>query len=174
MKRINFKAAVVATMCALCTASFAQLGEIGVPEADSVSPKADARVKKALDNAGVKYQIDRDGDFVVVWKLDEGRSHLVFINSRTTKLENMELRKVWAPAFVVDEVSPNNMRALLELNTQYKVGAWGLKKQGGKYMAIFSLDVSANSAGSALKVFTKVMAITADEIEKTVTRADKY
>lgn len=173
MKRINFKAAVAAAMCVLCTASFAQLGEIGEAEADSASPKADVRVKKALDNAGVKYHIDGDGDFVVVWKLDEGRSHLVFINSRTTKLGNMELRAVWAPAFIVDEVSPNNMRALLELNSQYKVGAWGLKKQGGKYMAFFSLDVSANSAGSALKIFTNVIATTADGIEKTVTKADK-
>lgn len=157
--------------CVLCATSFAQLGEIG--EEDS-SSKADARVRRALENADVKYRIDKDGDYRVQWTLDEGRTHVVFINSNTTKLGSMELREVWAIAFVADEVSANNMRALLELNAKYKVGAWRMYKGRSGYQVSFCVTVSANCAGQALRTFSQVVASTADEIEKTVTKADKF
>ena len=160
-------------ICALCATSFAQLGEISTDEPAS-SPKADVRVRRALESAGVKYAIDKDGDYKVTWTLEEGRTHVVFVNSNTTRLGTMELRKVWAVSFVADEVSANNMRALLELNAKYKVGNWSLSKQNGGYIATFNVTVAANCAAQALRTFTQVVASTADEIENTVTRADRF
>ena len=168
----NVKMIVGMAICALSATSFAQLGEIGVEESSS---KADVRVRRALESADVKYSIDDDGDYKVQWSLDDGRSHVVFVNSKTSRLGSMELRKVWAVAFVADEVSANNLRALLELNGKYKVGAWNLiKRNDGQFVASFNIAVSANCAGQALRTFTQVVASTADEIEKTVTKADKF
>ena len=158
-------------ICALCAATFAQLGEIGVEESSS---KADPRVRRALESAGVKYAVDEDGDYKVSWSLEGGRTHMTFVNSNTSRFGSMELREVWAVAFVSDEVSANNMRALLELNGKYKVGAWSLKKASGKLIASFRITVSANCTGDALRTFTQAVASTADEIENTVTRADKF
>lgn len=161
-------------VCALCATTYAQLGEIGVDDGSSTS-KADERVRRALESADVKYTVDSDGDYKVEWTIGDGRTHVVFVNSNTSKLGTMELRNVWAVAFIADEVSVNNMRALLELNAKYKVGSWRLvKRNDGKFIASFNVTVSANCAGQALRTFTQVVASTADEIEKTVTKADKF
>ena len=168
----NIKMIAGMAICALCATSFAQLGEIGAEESSS---KADARVRRALESADIKYSVDEDGDYKVVWTLDGDRTHLVFVNSNTTRLGDMELRDVWAIAFVADEVSANNLRALLELNGKYKVGAWNLtKRNDGQFVAAFTITVSANCTGQALRTFTQVVASTADEIENTVTKADKF
>ena len=168
----NVKMIAGMAICAFCATSFAQLGEIG---ADESSSKADARVRRELESAGVKYSVDGDGDYKIHWTLEGGRTHVVFVNSNTSRLGSMEFRKVSAVAFIADEMSANNLRALLELNGKYKVGAWNLtKRRDGQFIAAFSITVSANCAGQALRTFTQVVASTADEIENTVTKADKF
>lgn len=169
----NIKKIAGMAICALCATSFAQLGEIGADESTS-SSKGDVRVRRALESAGVKYTVDSDGDYRVHWTLENGRTHVVFVNSNTTRLGSMELRKVWALAFAADEVSANNLRALLELNAKYKVGGWCMVKRDNKYVVSFDITVAANCAGQALRTFTQIVASTADEIENTVTKADQF
>ena len=167
----NVRIALGMAICASCATSFAQLGEIGVEDSSS---KADSRVRRALESADIKYSIDDDGDYKVHWTLEGGRTHVTFVNSNTVRLGSMELREVWAIAFVADEVSANNMRALLELNAKYKVGAWRMAKGRNGYQVSFCVTVSATCTGQALRTFTQVVASTADEIENTVTKADRF
>ena len=61
----------------------------------SVAFGADLRVQSALDDAGLKYTIDDDGDFRLLFGQEDDRSQLVWINSNTEEYGNMELREVW-------------------------------------------------------------------------------
>ena len=152
-------------------ASIAYIGS--TPAATSATGKADVRVRRALQSAGVKFAEDEDGDFRVHWTLDGGRTHMTFINSRVCDCGGMELREVWAVGFVVPSIDANNLQALLEMNASYKLGAWELqKKRDGKYWAVFSVKVSADASGEALKLISNLVATTADDIESKATRED--
>ena len=154
--------AIGAAVCAIGFNTFAFVGE----SADG-SDKADKRVQRALDSAELKYSIDSDGDFKVSWGLGDDRSHLTFVNSNTMTLGEFELREIWAVGFTTDEVSDHQMRRLLELNSQYKIGSWSIKKmRSGKTWAIFTATVAANCSGATLKKVTGVVAASADEVEK--------
>src|SRR6516225_7397834 len=68
-----------------------------------VKPPAapDSRVKSILDQAGLKYKIDPlTNNFQLVIPLKEGRSQVVIINSQTSLVGAVEIRRVWSPAFV--------------------------------------------------------------------------
>lgn len=45
----------------------------------SANPKADQDLKNALDRAGLNYSITERGDFKLVYNLDGGREHTVYI-----------------------------------------------------------------------------------------------
>lgn len=48
--------------------------------------QADVRVGHLLDQLGIRYQIDEDGDYRVVFELSNGRSQQAFIDSQTQHL----------------------------------------------------------------------------------------
>ena len=153
-------------------ASIAYIGS--TPAASSAKGKADVRVRRALQSASVKFTEDEDGDFRVQWTLEGGRTHVTFVNSRVCDCGGMELREVWAVGFVAPSLDANNLQALLEMNASYKIGAWELqKKRDGKYWAVFSVKVSADASGEALKLISGLVAKTADDIESKATREDK-
>lgn len=167
---------ISAVLCSFGTIAFAQLKDI-----DSESSKGDSRVRKALEQSKVKYSVDSDHDFCVSWNVGGGRDHVVFINSKTQTyssgegLGDIELREIWALGFVAATVSESNMRALLERNASYKVGAWALRKRNdGKYEARFVIQVPADCRGAVLRQFTSLVAKTADGIEKISTDADTF
>ena len=171
---------ISAAICVFSTNAMAQLKEIGSIDTPD-GKKGDPRVSEALKSASVKYTVDSDGDFKVVWSLADSRDHVVFINSRTSKyassenVKPVELREIWAVAFVAGDISKGNLMALLELNSSYKLGSWGLSKQGdGRYMARFIIRVPAECRGAILRQFTSLVAEAADEIEKRTTGKDEY
>lgn len=164
---------IAGIVCALCMGVFAQTSDVGTSDSSS---KADNRVRRALESAGLKYSVDGDGDFRVHFKFKSGRTHLVFVNSETERYDGLELRRVWAFGFVSDkEVSKNNLQVLLERNGRYKLGAWNLQKhrRTGKWSAEFRVVVPADCPASELRSIIELTADVADEIEKESTGADK-
>lgn len=167
----GLKLVIGAVVCALAFGAQAFMGE---NTSDDEFEKADKRVKRALDAAELKYSIDSDGDYKVSWGLKADRSHVTFVNSNTMTLGEFELREVWAVGFTADDVTDHQMRRLLELNSQYKIGAWSLKKmRNGKYWAIFTATVAADCSGATLKKVTGVVALSADEVEEEFLGTDE-
>ncbi len=80
----------------------------------------DLRVEGALQKLNLAYHIDEDGDFVLDWELEDGRTQRVYVGSRTFDLGPMEIREVWPtvgyfPFVPAEKVSRTLLEKMLSL-----------------------------------------------------------
>ena len=156
------KCYVATAVLALSFLAASAIAQVGDPDEE---PKADSRVRTALDAADLKYKIDKDGDFKLQFTLDDDRTHLVFVNSNTETYGNMEVREIWAAGAVSKGgFSRQKLETLLKKNGQYKVGAWHLTQDGER--AIFTVVVSARASSDTLNSMVRLVAKTADALEE--------
>ena len=158
--------AAAAMVLAIHEAAHAQVGAKG----------GDARVRRLLDEIGWKYDVDGDGDFKMTFRFEDDRTQLVYINSNTERLDDMEIREVWSPGFRTDK--PINAQVAQELlleNRVKKLGAWRLIPAAeDKYIAVFAAHIDAATDAATLKSVVRVLSVTADEREKVVTNEDEF
>jgi hypothetical protein len=134
----------------------------------------DARVKAALEKLGWKYEMDQDGDYKMVMKLED-RSQMVFVLSGTNQLGEMEIREVTSPGYVTDKpLSAEVANRLLTESNRKKLGAWQVVKSGKNYVALFSAKVNANGKPEELEAAVIAAVNSADEMEKALTNQDKF
>jgi hypothetical protein len=138
------------------------------------SGKSDPRVRQQLDKIGWKYEIDRDGDYKLVFRHENGRTQLIFVRSRTNEIGGLEVREVWSPGVIIEEsVSAELATDLLCENHNVKIGAWRLMPQQHGYVAVFSVTVGADADAGTLATAVQAAGTTADEKEKAVHGTDK-
>lgn len=105
---------------------FAQDAELVVEE--EVKPVADVRISAALDRQEVKYEIDEDGDFRIIFPTDDDgdRTQLVFVNSNVEKYgDKLEIREIWSLGYKNDgSVPPALVKKAAKMSRDYIVGAW--------------------------------------------------
>ncbi|WNZ44097.1 hypothetical protein Q2T42_19905 [Leptolyngbya boryana CZ1] len=137
---------------------------------------ADARVKAALDKAGMKYEIDSDGDFKLVIELPSGRTQLAFVRSSTQKLNgNLEIREIISPGYKSKSAfSPEIANQLLSDSARKKLGAWQTVKSGEASIALFCSKILANSDADSLVASIQATVLSADEVEKQLTNKDDF
>ncbi|RUO63741.1 hypothetical protein CWI71_01365 [Pseudidiomarina insulisalsae] len=137
--------------------------------------RSDDRVEAALENSEFAWEIDADGDFRLLLEFDDDRSQVLFVNSHTNQLGDMEVREVWAVA-TASEVGFNaeTMEQLLRQSAKVKLGGWSIQEMGDQQLAIFRAQVSANAAADALNTTIIAVATTADEMEKELLGTDEF
>ncbi|MEO0079461.1 MAG: hypothetical protein ABIK44_02130 [candidate division WOR-3 bacterium] len=148
--------------------AFGQLGS---------SKSGDHRVKKALDELGLKYTIDSDGDFKLTFEFEDGRSQLCFINSGTETFKLFEIREVWAPAYKTDgPFTATVANKLLEDSFKKKLGAWQtMVGSDGSHLAVFAAKIDANCDAQSLHACIKAVVSAADDMEEELTGTkDEY
>ncbi|MEJ7575503.1 MAG: hypothetical protein WKF74_00700 [Pyrinomonadaceae bacterium] len=141
--------------------------------------QADPRVRAALDSLGMPYEIDGDGDYKLTLNVpnSNGRTQLVYINTRTERLGSMEIREVWAPAIRSNgpftEAISNQ---LLKISYDKELGAWQtmLFQNGQVYMAVYAAKIAAASDPQALRASIDAVLKTADAVELQVTGKDDF
>lgn len=145
---------------------------------DPFAKKADGRVRRALESAGLPFRIDDDEDFILLFETQthgSGRSQTVYIDSNTDWYGGMELRNVWSVGFVADEVSENDLRKLLELNNQYRMGAWAMTKdRDGKWRVFFCVKTPGDCRAGDLRSIADYVAEAADQMERATSKDDIY
>lgn len=145
----------------------------GVASAQLGSAKTgDARVRKALTEAGIDFTVDDDGDFKLVRTLDDGRTQLVYVNSGTETFKNLEIREVWAPAHKTIGQFPAKVANDLLLDSfRKKIGAWQTiyKESDDSYLAVFAAKIDAAADAASLSACIKAVAESADEMEEKLT-----
>lgn len=136
---------------------------------------ADARVEKALTEHGLKYELDSDGDYRVVFAWEEdGRSQLVIIMSGTEMVDDVEIREVRSAGFSSDEALPcSTARMLLSENASFKIGAWETVNIAGQTLAIFTARIRADASPEQLATVARVVGSNADELEKQLLGTDE-
>jgi hypothetical protein len=163
----------VMTMTVLTTVvMMAQFLPVGMAKA---AAKVDGRVKAALEKMDWKYTVDEDGDFKVVMKLEDGRTQLAWITSNVEMVGGLEIREVISPGYAVKGVlSAEVANQLLMDSSSRKLGSWRVVKDQDKSLALFSVKVSASLSPEDLETALMVALQSADEMEKVLSKEDKF
>ncbi len=145
------------------------LSQIGA----SKSASADPRVRRALQQTDLKYDVDKDGDYKLHFTTEDNRTQLVFIESKTEQWGNMEIRVVRAAAYIGKvKLTRTKLESLLRDTARRKSGAWELVEAGDTQMAQFTVKMSADCDPDGLKTVVWGVALAADAMEKELTNSD--
>jgi len=133
---------------------------------------ADKAVGRALDTLKYTYEVDEDGDYKMVFDMDDGRSQLAFVRSTVEEFGKHRIREIWSPAYN----SPGKQfpaavaNRLHEDSQDAKMGAWVKQDQ----LAMFVVKVDANATPEALSDAIDAAVRTADAMELELTEQDEY
>lgn len=135
----------------------------------------DRRVERLLQETDLKFEIDSDGDFRLGDRLDDGRTQLIWVLSRTSELGSMEIREIWSIAHR-SKLPPSETLAnrLLRENAKVKIGAWQVRKMGEDYVVVFCAQIAAETDKVSLLVACHAVSVTADELEKDLSKQDAW
>jgi hypothetical protein len=143
--------------------------------ADTPGNRPDSRVEKLLQDAALSYSVDDDGDFRLTYDLADGRSQLVWVASRTSRLQTLEVRDVWSVAYrSVGQVPPDVARQLLLDNAAQTLGAWQVQRSGDEYLIVFSAQVAADTSMATLVETIDAVIRVADGLERQLTVSDRF
>lgn len=143
----------------------------------SAFAQADPDVAAALDEQGVIYTINEEGNFVVEYQMDadEERSQRVFVVSQTSAYRNAELREIWSVAVVLNDYPDEElMYYLLTVNSGIKVGAWAVEEFDDELWILYTIKVPADLGSAALKDLIYFVAEMCDELEAELVGDDIY
>ena len=132
----------------------------------------DASVRQRLESRGMKYEIDKDGDFRVVLSIrGTKRTQQVFVSGGVQTIGSVAIRKVFSPAAVLSRNPVDGARALELLRDAAtdKIGSWEI--QGGVLYLVAKLPDSASAAELAT-VMDMLTALADDMEQKTSGTAD--
>ena len=128
----------------LVAAAAPALGQIGAKS------KADDRVRRALRETDLKFTEDKDGDFKLVFSLeDDRRPWCSFPRRRQNGAAWRSARCSPFGCRSKTRFTQANLEAMLKENAKTKSGAWELHEGQGLWAAIFSVKVSADCGGEA-------------------------
>jgi len=136
----------------------------------------DSRVKSKLDDLGIKNEITSDGNFRIIFSMENNRTQLVIINSATYQYGNIEVREIWSCAAIVNNKSAftqQNLFYILQENSKLKIGAWQIDGTSD-YGLNFSLRANANASSGNLDDLIRLAAKSADQMEQKLTDEDKH
>ncbi|WP_051020583.1 hypothetical protein [Porphyrobacter sp. AAP82] len=124
----------------------------------------DASVEKRLDRAGLKYEVDDDGDYKLTFNYSqEGRTQLVFVSGTTQEVSGLTIREVFSPAGRVekDGITGKTALELLENSGTLKMGSWEIRGD----VLYFVIKVLDSATATELSSLLDIAAETADDKE---------
>lgn len=129
-----------------------------------VANAADAVVAKQLDALKLKYEVDKDGDYKMVFNLGGGRTQLVWVRSKTYTYRSEQIREIWSPGYrsATDMIPANVANRMLENSNEVKLGGWVKQGKVGMFVVKIGTDASAETLGDAITAAAR----TADDIEQ--------
>ncbi|WPU54480.1 hypothetical protein SQW19_08805 [Stenotrophomonas acidaminiphila] len=132
----------------------------------------DAAVGRLLDSLEYKYEIDEDGDYRLVFDMDDDRTQLVFVRSTVETYGAHRVREIWSPAYKAPgpQLPALVANRLLEDANDSKLGGW--VKQGD--MAMFVVKIDANAKADVLSDAIDAAIKSADAMELELTAKDEY
>lgn len=126
----------------------------------------DRRVTEALESLGLEYEPEETGcrlEFV----LGLGRTQVVFIDSQTSTVGALELRKIWSCGYMGSAAVPEAVCAkLLDSNRQSPLGCWATFADGEEHFLVFEARVPAQLDAKSVKAVLVLVAEYADQAEQ--------
>lgn len=137
------------------------------PAARAVEP--DPALKAQLESLDLKYEVDSDGDFKVVFDMGGGRSQLVWLRSKVETYGSLKVRELWSAGYRLGgkPVPEKIANRLLEHSHGVIMGGWTKQKE----FAMFVVKIPVSATPQQLRDAAEAAADCADEIEKELTPA---
>ena len=136
----------------------------------------DPRVAEALDALGIDYEIDSDGVYSFLFRLEDGRTQEGFIESETDEFMGMEVRAIWSIGLSSDGAfDARTANLLLQENANVVVGAWSaISDAEDNHLAIFTVKVAADFDGEELEGTILAVVNVADRMEERLSGRDDF
>ncbi|MGH8107815.1 MAG: hypothetical protein ACREO1_03730 [Arenimonas sp.] len=151
------------------TASMLLFGCLYVSPVNAVD---DDSVKKRLDERSISFDVDKDGDYKIVYSFEkEKRSQLVFISGSTETIQSMKIREIFAPAANMKSAGIDDKKALelLTNSRKNKLGSWEVSND--MLFLVVKIPDSVNAV--ELEIMLDAAAGIADEMELKLTGKDE-
>ncbi|WP_303746391.1 hypothetical protein [Stenotrophomonas pigmentata] len=152
--------------------SIALLALAATASGSAFAGEPDRAVGRVLDTLKYKYEVDSDGDYQLVFEMDDDRTQLVFVRSTVETYGSHHVREIWSPGYKSEgpQFSALIANRLLEDSNDSKLGGW--VKQGD--VAMFVVKVDADASAEVISDAIDAAAKSADAIELEMTSKDEY
>lgn len=130
----------------------------------------DAVVEAQLKKKGTPYEIDGDGDFKILVRIDGNRTQLVWVRSVVEETGPLRVREIWSPGYRSEGASFSAAIAndLLERSNSLKLGSWVKQDRTAMLVTKIPADASADQLDKAIDL----TAVAADKVELELTGKD--
>lgn len=127
----------------------------------------DPAIKAQLESLPIKYEVDDDGDYKIVFDLGGGRTQLVWIRSKVETYGSLKVRELWSAGYKLDgkPLSAAMANRLLEHSHGVIMGSWTKQKT----FAMFVVKLPVGATAKQLRDAAEAASDAADEIEKEFT-----
>jgi hypothetical protein len=153
-----FKAVLTAATIALA---------LSVPGPVRAGTDADPVLKAQLESKGIKFTIDKDGDFDIVYNVHDGRTQLAYVRTAVSNYGTLKIREIWSPGYKGDseEMPALIANSLLDKNHETKLGAW----ESQRNYAVFVVKIPADANAEQLLDAIELAVNSADAVEEELT-----
>jgi hypothetical protein len=132
---------------------------IAAPEKGGSLSAAQNEVKLRLDQLELKYEIDKDGDFKVVYNYsDEKRTQLIWVSGSVEEAGPFRIREIYSPAASIkkDGVTGAKALELMAEASSKKLGDWEVRGDGLYYVLKLAEPMSAEQLKKAMDIAAEV------------------
>jgi hypothetical protein len=139
----------------------------------------DKKIGKLLDEIKYNYQVDKDGDYLVMIRTEENKIQHIWINSATVSFYSVEIREIWAVAYRSNSpFSAETKNSLLKRNCVIMFGAWSVvpdNKNGEAIVFRAKLPATLNAKNLEDVITFVLITISGmeDELAKEATKKEK-
>lgn len=137
----------------------------------STAAEADKAVGRQLEKLGFNFEVDEDGDYRMVFDLDNDRTQLVYVRSAVEEFGSHAVREVWSPGYTsaTDSLPVAVANRLLEDAQDAKLGGWVKQQRTAMFVVKVDAKASADQLNDAIDAATR----TADAMELELTGKDE-
>lgn len=155
--------------CALLSLSFSFIAHAA--EEALEAPQADSYVAAQLDAMDTPYVVDEDGDFRILVALEDERTQVVWVRSRTHTTGSQRIREIWTYGMRSDErrIPAHIANRLLKENSELVLGSWA--RHDGN--AVLILRIQADAEASVLDESIDLAASLGDQMEQRLVSGDE-
>ncbi len=137
--------------------------------------QGDIRVRRVLDQLGLKYSVTDSGSFKLLFDVGDGRSQLAWIDSTTHIYQSLEIREIWSVGYEIKGEIPQGLaNKLLRINNSIKLGAWRVFFDGTTSYALFAVHTSASADAASIRSLLELVTTTSDSFEREHAGGDRY
>jgi hypothetical protein len=143
-----------------------------VPIAAFAAATPDAVVKAQLEKKGTPYEIDEDGDFAILVRIDDERTQQVWVRSVVENTTHQSVREIWSRGYKAEggAFPARIANELLEHSNTLKIGSW--VKNGDSAMIV--IKIPADASADVLDEAIDYAASIADKMELELTAKDDF